>query len=96
MDKRVRDDAFKDSKVYTSEEPCDECKNNMTKGFTLLERVMGKGSTGSMWVIKMEAAIDMFEKEFVDSCKDNICFIEPEMAKQIGLYGGKNELSIQE
>jgi len=89
LDKRLKD-SFDSSKVYTSAEPCDACKAEMAKGFTFLESIKDTGPTGRMWVITHEAAARMIDPEFLAQCTESICYIEPAMAQQLGLYEKDN------
>jgi len=83
-------DSFDSFKVYTSVEPCEACQAEMAKGFTFLEATRDTGPTGHMWVITHEAAARMIDPGFLTQCSDSICYIEPAMAKELGLYEKEN------
>ena len=77
-----------------SEEPCDECKELMTKGFILIEydealttEKNNPYRTGNMWVITGESGFEVAERIGVD--KDTIAIgyslIDIKTAQNLGL-----------
>ena len=72
-------------------EPCDECKDLMTKGFVLIGAVEKKTTdvtnpyrSGNIWVVKQEVAIQLFGEKPPAS---GVAFIDVTVAEQIKLPG---------
>lgn len=77
-----------------SEEPCDECKEYMTKGYILIgyDEALTKDKsnpyrTGNIWVITFEAAkrLNMHK----DTFENGYALIDIDTAKKIGLHKHK-------
>lgn len=79
LDKRLKDSL--EPKTVTSYEPCDACKADMAKGFTLFEANQDGSHTGRMWVVKPEIVDPDFRKQ----CPNNIARILHEDAIAMGL-----------
>ena len=72
-------------------EPCDECKDMMTKGFILIGAVEKKSPdvtnpyrSGNIWCVKQEVAIQLFGPNPPAS---GVAFIDINVAKQLELPG---------
>jgi hypothetical protein len=72
-------------------EPCDDCKEMMTKGFVLIGAVEKKTTdvtnpyrSGNIWVVKQEVAIQLFGEKPPAS---GVAFIDVNVAEQIKLPG---------
>lgn len=72
-------------------EPCDECKDMMTKGFVLIGAVEKKTTdvtnpyrSGNIWCVKQEVAIQLFGE---NPPKSGVAFIDVTVAEQIKLPG---------
>ena len=74
-----------------SKEPCDECKDLMSKGFLVIGYVESKTDfdekpinfyrSGNQWVIKPESAVRMFGEEH---CQKGVLFLSVEAADKMG------------
>ncbi len=97
IDKRMKESAFPDSGcVAIDDQPCDKCQEDMKLGFTIIERHNNR-NTGNLWVLKIEKALESFDKDFIDSCTKNICYIEPDVAKEMGLpYESINNTTVED
>ena len=85
---------WKTKYVFSGYEPCDECKEKMAKGFTIMiaqdkpifegqpEMQKGVYPTGDWLVISNEA------KERMSSIDTDKCFMDRETAIKIGLFDG--------
>jgi len=85
-------------KIFGDYEPCAECQEKFDKGFLIMEcqdEPVSKGQpeiqkgvypTGNYWLMKNEAAKEIFNEEVTKMGK---VFIEKEMAEKIGLYNEK-------
>ncbi len=83
--------------VIANYEPCDKCKEGFAKGVQLIEAQeeplwrkqpeiqKGVYPTGNTWVINREVA------EEILGVKNDIVFIDKEMAEKIGLYQTQEE-----
>lgn len=74
-----------------SKEPCEECKDLMSKGFLVIGYVESKTNfdenppnfyrSGNQWVVKPESALRMFGEE---NCKKGVLFLSVEAADKMG------------
>lgn len=69
------------------DELCRECVEYMKQGFLIRER-NGDFMTGRMWVIKKDAAADMWGEEVAQR---GLAYIDEETAKKIGLPYNEGE-----
>ncbi len=77
--------------VGYSEDPCEDCKDLMSKGFLIIGYVESKTDfdekpvnfyrSGNQWVVKPESAIRMFGEE---NCKKGVLFLAVETADKMG------------
>ena len=97
MNQRLTEKNAKDIKsmhkqaIGYAQEPCDECKELMTKGFILIEydeAVTTNRSnpyrTGNIWVISFDAAKRMYMDK--DTFENGYALIDKEITKVIGLH----------
>lgn len=87
-------DKWKTKNVFGGYEPCNKCKENFDKGFTIIEAQktplvdgqpeIQKGiyPTGYFTVVKMDAAIGAFGKEIANNKK---AFMSTKMYEEFGL-----------
>jgi len=92
------DKKWDNNKIVSDYEPCNKCKEQWDKGFVIIEASNepnatnqpeiqeGVYPTGRMWVVKNDAAEEAFGKEKI---KRGIIYVEPIVAKKIGLYNGQ-------
>lgn len=90
----IRNDAEAPRECITSYDPCPSCQDGFSQGFLLIEATqranartsieMQRGiyPTGDHWVIKTEAAIEIFGEK---NCEKGMAFIDRETAERVGL-----------
>lgn len=79
------------------DEPCNDCKSNMEKGFLIVGIVDSKSASenpediyrsGNIWVIKEEVAKNLFGEE---KTSQGAAFIDVHLANQLGLPDANTE-----
>jgi len=85
-------------KIFGGYEPCTKCQEKFEEGFLIMEcqdepvsegqpeMQSGVYPTGSHWVVKNEAAAEVFNE---DIAKGGKVFVDKEFAERIGLYDEK-------
>ncbi len=88
------DKKWKTNYIFGGYEPCDKCKENREKGFTVVQaqdKPVNEGQpeiqdgiypTGVWIVVKNESLVELLGQETVDL---GMCFMDKEMMEKIGL-----------